>query len=165
MAWTTPKTWISEILTSNDMNTYLTDNTQYLYDELTATVVKQIDTDTSTQYSTTSTSFVAIDATDLNITLTLSGEKDVLITFAGTFYAAGGATTLISELLASGVSYEIVHMVLTNLERQNASYAFIISGLSAGSHTFRPRWRSSNGTEIRMINTTTKQFTVREIDT
>jgi len=165
MAWTAPKTWVSEVLTSNDMNTYLSDNTQYLYDELTTTVVKQIDTNTSTEYSTTSTSVVAIDATDLNITLTLSGEKDVLITFAGTFYAVSGATTLISELLASGVSYEIVHTTMDNLERKNASYAFIISGLSAGSHTFRPRWRTSTGNEIRMISTTTKQFTVREIDT
>jgi len=54
---------------------------------------------------------------------------------------------------------------MDNLERKNASYAFIISGLSAGSHTFRPRWRTSTGNEIRMISTTTKQFTVREIDT
>ena len=163
MAWTTPKTWISEILTSNDMNTYLTDNTQYLYDELTATVVKQIDTQTAL-YSTTSTSLVAIDATDVNVVLTLSGEKDVLITFAGHVYSAGSSTVPI-VLVASGVSYEISSVTLSGPERKNISFSFIISGLSAGSHTFRPQWRTSSGTEITMPSTTTKQFTVREIDT
>lgn len=32
MSWTTPKTWqLNEILTSSDMNTYVSDNTNYLY--------------------------------------------------------------------------------------------------------------------------------------
>lgn len=163
MAWTTPKTWVSEVLTSNDMNTYLSDNTQYLYDELTATVVKQIDTQT-TEYSTTSTTSVAIDATDLNVTLTLSGDKDVMITFAGQVYSTGN-TTAVFELLAAGVTYNIVSATLAGPERKNASHSFIISGLSAGSQTFRPLWRTSNGTEIKMLAGSTKHFAVRELET
>ena len=81
MAWTTPKTWSSEPLTSIDLNTYVRDNQNHLKDRLDASASRVVSG--ATLLTTTANDFVNVDATKLSLTLTTHGG-DVLLGFTGT---------------------------------------------------------------------------------
>jgi hypothetical protein len=78
VSWTNPKTWsFGEVLTSADMNTYVRDNTQALFDTPT--------------FITGDSNTVAMDfTTDKVITRTATGA----VTFTGTNYTAGRSVTV-----------------------------------------------------------------------
>jgi len=159
MAWTTPKTWTSEVLTSDDMNTYLSDNTQYLYDEITYTPGEYTYTrGTATDYSTTSTSYVDIDDPNMVATITTDGG-DVLVTFASSLY---GTTDVAARLAINydGTNSSPVRERV-NLSGSNVSFSYVFNDVSAGSHTFRMRWFTNSGTiNLRGLHT---HFSVREL--
>ena len=138
MAWTTPKTWTSEVLTSNDMNTYLSDNTQYLYDEVSYSPAVYTYSRTTGNYSTTSTTFVDIDASNMVATITTDGG-DVLITFAGSLYGTG-STAVIVALDYDGTLYRPMYRTMGAAPGGNVSFSLIIDNVSAGSHTFGMKW-------------------------
>lgn len=78
MAWTTPKTWAtSELVTAAMMNTHLRDNLGYLLAGRPAAVAMS-----RTAYTTTSTSMVDVDATNLKIVLTPSGSRALVMAYA-----------------------------------------------------------------------------------
>ena len=69
--WTTPKTFAEdEVLTYLDVNTYLSDNTEFLFDRPSDEYV----VDGGTDYTTTSTTFVDVDATNLKLEITSGGS-------------------------------------------------------------------------------------------
>ena len=70
MAWTQPKTWASEPLTSSDLNTHLRDNLEILKDPPSDDNILNQGSD----YTTTSTAFVNIDGTNLSLTITTPPE-------------------------------------------------------------------------------------------
>jgi hypothetical protein len=78
VSWTNPKTWsFGEVLTSADMNTYVRDNTQALFDTPT--------------FITGDSNTVAMDfTTDKVITRTATGT----VTFSGSNYTAGRSVTV-----------------------------------------------------------------------
>lgn len=80
MAWTTPKTWAAEPLTSSDLNTYVRDNQNHLKNRLDNNA--EHTANEGSDYTTTSTSFVDVDATNFSHTITTNGGA-VLIGFAG----------------------------------------------------------------------------------
>lgn len=144
MPWTTPKTWISEVLTSDDMNTYLSDNTQYLYDEITYSPAEYTYTRAgAVNYTTTSETLVDIDDPNMVATITTDGG-DVRVTFAGTIFRSGGAAmTAYIAVLYDGSAYIPIQ---TELDvRHNASFSYVFDSIPAGSHTFRMRWRRETG--------------------
>lgn len=159
MAWTTPKTWISEVLTSDDMNTYLSDNTQYLYDEITYTPGEYTYTrGSAVDYSTTSTSFVDIDNPNMVGTITTDGG-DVRVTFAGTLYGTNNAIARIA-VNYDGENWRPVWSLI-NLSGSNVSFSYVFNGVSAGSHTFRMRWLTNTGTiNLRGLHS---HFSIREL--
>ena len=67
MAWTSPKTWSSEPLTSIDLNTYVRDNQNHLKDRLDNSAGNIVSG--STVLSSTSTEFVDVEATNLALAL------------------------------------------------------------------------------------------------
>jgi len=82
VAYTNPKTWsFGEVLTSTDMNTFVRDNTTFLFDRQTA--------DFST--STDATLTLDFSVRDQIIRSTRAGE----LTFAGTNYTAGVSKTIV----------------------------------------------------------------------
>ena len=158
-AWTTPKTWSSEPMTSPDLNTYVRDNQNYLKDRLE-------NTDTTDQYatqvtaSTTSASYVDIDATNLVFTMTTLGG-DVQVTILAT-----GHNTTASHHAKIAVDVDSTDYPISRSDRdssgeeQNMNGTIIINGLSAGSHTFRLQFlASTTGT----AEVTVDLFDVREI--
>ena len=80
MAWTTPKTWSSEPLTSTDLNTYVRDNQNYLKGRVDADAAQY--ERTSGDYTTSSSTLVDVDATNMSLTITTTGG-DVLVTLVG----------------------------------------------------------------------------------
>lgn len=146
MAWTTPKTWSAETLTSDDLNTYVRDNQTHLYTRLG----NQTDyiADEVSDYSTTSTSFVDIDATNLALTITTNGGNVLVI-----FNCNPDPTAFIQfNVAVDGVDYfaddggAFIHV--TGTYGVLATPVWLIEGLSAGSHTFKMRFKVNSGTGI-----------------
>lgn len=168
MAWTTPKTWTSEVLTSNDMNTYLSDNTQYLYDEVTYSPAVYTYSRTTGDYSTTSATFVDIDASNMVATITTDGG-DVLITFAGTLTRSGGSASGVNlGFDYDGTDYVILRPLVSTTYGigVNASFSVILDNVTAGSHTFRMQWSiDATGATAYILASSGKSahFGVREL--
>jgi len=141
MAYTTPKTWVTgEALTATDMNTYIGDNLAALKNPPT----DLYDVDESADYTTTSTSFVDIDATDLALTITTTGG-DVIACFVGTslLSTAGGLyfNVDVDGVAAAGEDGITMWQLVTANQRHSVGFAFLIQGLSAASHTFKLQWK------------------------
>jgi len=163
MPWTTPKTWISEVLTSDDMNTYLSDNTQYLYDEVTYSPAEYTYTRGSgTDYTTTSTSLVDIDATNLSTTLTTDGG-DILVVFTGHASRPGG--TPIQGVFAIVYDGTVRNAVTQYIDTgsSNVSFSYVFNGVSAGSHTFKMQWRLQASGATLTLEGLHLLFAVREL--
>ncbi|MBN1679581.1 MAG: hypothetical protein JW966_04765 [Anaerolineae bacterium] len=149
MAWTSPKTWeAGELVTATLFNTHLRDN----LNALKSPPSQQILRDNSGNYTTTSTSFVAIDSTNLKCTITTNGG-DVLVWFVGSFSASvagydvgldiriDGTTRLGSDFTwGLAEDYE-----LSTNARPITLGPVIVSGLDAGEHSFEIMWRTASG--------------------
>ncbi|MEO1163712.1 MAG: hypothetical protein AAFV98_08020 [Chloroflexota bacterium] len=80
MAWTQPKTWSNEPLVASDLNTHLRDNMEALKEPPSA----NYELDETSDYTTTSTTFVDVDSTNLSLTLDTNGGdvKVIVVSFA-----------------------------------------------------------------------------------
>ena len=159
-AWTTPKTWASEPLTSTDMNTHIRDNLDFLYGGWDES--RQIQ-ELVSSYSTTSLSFVDIDATNLSLDVTTTGG-DVLVTFIGTGSNSGSGFWGLFNLSVNGTDVTTAWLTAADgnsNDQQNVSFTYIATGLSAGTHTFRMRYRASSGTTT--LDGSYMAFIAREI--
>ncbi len=169
MAWTTPKTWSSEPLTSIDLNTYVRDNQNHLKDRLDASASKVISG--ATLLTTTANSFVDVDATKLSLTLTTHGG-DVLLGFTGSVRNSKGNSTTSLNVAVDGVDYiaddgligvKLTHSVDT-VRHKPISFVMLITGLSPGSHSFKLRWKTTDGATAQMdIVDLHPQFWAKEI--
>lgn len=169
MGWTRPKTWSSEPLTSLDLNTYVRDNQNHLKGRLdnaashSASGVALL--------STTATAFVDVDATNLSLTLTTHGGV-VLIGFTGTVQHSVGSARTYLNIAVDGVDY-IADDGITGLVNASSgetrrikplSFVVLVSQLSAGSHIFKLRWKTTrnNTTSMDVVNLH-PQFWAKEI--
>ena len=85
-AWTTPATWgVDQLVTASDLNTQLRDNLNTLKTPPSA----HYELNESSDYTTSSASFVDVDATNLALTITTSGG-DVFVGFHGSVEHSGG---------------------------------------------------------------------------
>ena len=166
-AWTTPKTWSSEPLTSTDLNTYIRDNQNHLHDRLETNDSYEVDE--VSDYTTSSTSFVDVDGTNLSLTITTHGG-DVMVGFSGSVETnqAAGAVFFNLEVDGSDVAADdgIFLIVGQGSSGRDMSVSFVykVSGLSAGDdHTFVLRWKVSAGTATMETQDQHPQFWVQEI--
>jgi hypothetical protein len=149
MAWTTPKTWaVDELVTATLLNTHLRDNLNYL---LGGRVQNSILRDNSGNYTTTSTSFTDVDATNLAITLALKGSR-ALVGFGGVVgHTSGGGWAAFDIDVGgtrhgNGFTYGLVRVATDDGGVSTGfSYVTLITGLS-GSTTFKLQWRTGSGT-------------------
>ncbi len=159
MAWTTPKTWASEPLTSADLNTYMRDNQNHLYNGWAGDSYER---NAGGSWTTTSSGWVDVDATNLASTITTSGG-DVLVVFAGSAKCSASAGLFQFGLDVDGAAKQgIVNLVDDANHDSNASFSYILTGLSAGSHTIKLQWRTGSGTAT-LQGARTVFWAVREI--
>ncbi len=170
MAYTAPRTWVNgEVLTASLLTTHLRDNLIALKEPPTALY----NVNESADYTTSSTSFVNVDADDLSLTVTTTGGR-VLITFCGTMTMAA-ANTVFFDVLVDGARLAGDDGLVANyIDRssppgRSVSFAVWTSALAAGSHTFRLQWRVSGSTATLYAGAGTgggdlhPQFAVREV--
>jgi len=145
MAWTTPKTWqVDELVTAASMNTQIRDNLNALKVPPSA----HYECDETSDYTTTSTTFVDVDAANLSLSITTYGG-DVMVHFHGTISASPALFDVAVDGVRAGSDDGIVRS-------QDGSYqnviAFtrLIAGLSAGAHTFTLQWRTAGSNTARL---------------
>ena len=143
--WTSPVTWNpGQVVAASDLNTQLRDNLIYLFTR-PQSVVKR---DNGASYTTTSTSFVDIDGTNLKITFTISGSA-VLLGFTGVLGIASPDTQF--DLLVDGARYASVGSDGLAAMQTPSGYPFgitlvgLVTGLAAGQHTFKIQWKNLTG--------------------
>lgn len=169
MAWTTPKTWASEPLTSVDLNTYVRDNQNHLKDRIdssASTVVSGI-----RNYSTTATEWVDVDPQELSLTLDTHGG-DVLLGFAGAIYhRLDNKATYFNIAVDDSNYFSGDGVTQFHNSAHNDAFRFkplsivvMIPSLSTGSHVFKLRWKTSRDNTATMdIVRTHPQFWGKEI--
>jgi hypothetical protein len=108
--------------------------------------------DNAASYSTTSTSFVDVDATNLKHTISLASTKVLIglsaaatidalgwvafdIDVDGTRFANAGTNGIAAFDIGGSASYP-----------KNCSFTVLITGLATGSHTFKLKWRVNAST-------------------
>src|SRR5260221_5905875 len=148
MPWTTPPTFTpGQVVTATDLNSYLRDNPSYLLGRPNSAIRRNNGSD----YTTSPSSFVDIDGTNLAITFVLSGTA-VLITFAGALRTAAARQQADFDVTVDGVRYGLGNNGLISINIPNASvdnlvsFAVLVSGLAAGTHTFKLQWKVSGST-------------------
>ena len=169
MAWTAPKTWSSEPLTSLDLNQNVRDNLNHLKNRLDSSVGKFVSGEAMLQ--TTATEFVDVDAVNLSLTLTTHGG-DVLLGFTGTAQSGRPAGAFYFNVAVDEVNYVADDGIICNQisgsvdnnRRKPLSFVMLIPGLSAGSHTFKLRWKTDAGNTAKMdVVSLHPQFWAKEI--
>jgi hypothetical protein len=142
MAYTTPTTRsTSDLITASIWNTDIVNNIKALKDPPSSQYVVNEGSD----YTTSSTSFTAVDGTNLSLTITTVGGA-VLVHFHGTVDGAkayfdvdvdsGGGTAGDDGICVGEFGSAAVPCTFTRR----------ITGLSAASHTFELQWKVASGT-------------------
>lgn len=141
--WVTPRTWVAgELVTAAIMNAHVRDELNAL--KTPASDVKNLTIGTDT--TTTSTSFVDIDSTNLAITFT-TGGGDCMVGFTGTV-SIGGTYRVLFNVMIDGADAVATDGLVETAAATGAAVGFVYlaTGLSAASHTFKLRWKVSGGT-------------------
>jgi hypothetical protein len=165
-SWTIPKDWTTdEVLTAVNFNTHVRDNLKALKDPPTDSFVANEGTD----WTTTSTSFVDIDATDLSLTITTNGGA-VMVGFYGSLTTPAGAGYL--DVDVDGTRWAGDDGLIRATANQSSAVCFVIlvTGLSAASHTFKLQWKAGSSATLTLYagagtaaQDTHPQFWVREV--
>jgi hypothetical protein len=170
--WTAPRTWaVGELVTAALLNTHLRDNLEAL--KVPPTALHNVNQ--GSDYQTTSTSFVNVDATNLALTI-VTGGGDVLIGFYGFVNVAAGAKFAYFDVEIDGVRMAGDDGLVAANSQQSANQAFCVSfvtlkqGLAAGTHTFKLQWKATSAATLTLYagaGTTAldlhPQFWVREV--
>jgi hypothetical protein len=162
--WHTPASWsVGQLVTATNLNEQLRDNLEFLKTPPTALY----NVNQGSDYTTTSTSFVDVDATNLSLTITTAGG-DVLIAFMG---FTGGTSRAYYDVAIDGVRLAgddgLIANVLANFTP--VSFVALKQGLAPGSHTFKLQWKVNSGTATMYAGAGTSaldihpQFWVREV--
>lgn len=149
MAWTTPKTWnVDELLTAANLNTHLRDNLNALKSPPTG----HYECNEAADYTTTSTSFVDVDGTNLALTFTTNGG-DVLVHFhASVMHTASGRICFDVAVDGNRVAGDdgmiggYVPVSASGYPMVQMTFTRLLTGLSAGEHTFKLQWKTSGAT-------------------
>ncbi|MBL8162621.1 MAG: hypothetical protein JNJ61_11595 [Anaerolineae bacterium] len=171
--WTAPLTWQdNDLVTAALLNTHLRDNLEYLKRSSAAHFLANL----ASNYSTTSTSFVDVDATAGNMAHTINTVGgDVLIGFTSGLVSNGGGSTYFDVYIDPDGSDPGGRFGGDDgLARQTDAYEYISfvivkKGLAAGSHTFKLQWKVSASTGLIYAgagaagNDTHPTFWVREL--
>lgn len=157
MPWTSTYTWTAgETVTATKMNEQLRDNMGYVHSGKPISIITR---QGSSDYTTSSATFTAVDTTNLRITLTVTTGR-VIVMARGHWSHSSSTGQLYADFLLDGGSTKVGGTNgLTQQEMGSigtASHEFSIFGvftsLSSGSHTFDLGWRTSGATATMLNN-------------
>lgn len=145
-SWTTPRTWSTgELVTASIMNTHVRDNLNAL--KSPAYFLCEIDEGADYTIAATTT-FTAIDGTDLTATVTCGGGN-WLVGFSGVaFYSSGAATKSFFTVAVDGTVYTtlgndgIMMGAVATATHSYTSFTTILRDISAASHSFALYWKT-----------------------
>lgn len=173
MAWVTPITWSSALVTVAQFNEQIRDNMNALKSPPT----DYVDVNEGADYTTTSTSFADVDAAgnpDLSLTITTAGG-DVMVSFHCTVTHSAVAGSIYLDFTVDGTRNGgddgILRVQGHGVADRPMAMTFVryVTGLAAGSHTFVLQWKTSGATATLYAGAGTSafdlhpQFFVREI--
>lgn len=147
MAWTTPKTWnAGELVTATAFNTYLRDNQEVLLHNVLAAATHF----PAAAYSTTSTTYVPIDAANLSVTVRTNGGRCLIL--AGPLLITPGATSqAVVTLLVNGTPGVVGYWVTPSTTQPFPLFVLArYAPGTPGSVTFTLAWRSTSGAAITL---------------
>lgn len=154
MVWTSPKTWTAETLTVADMNTHLRDNLEALRNPPSYSYQN------SSNYTTTSTSLVSLDSTNMTHSFVLETVGDVLVHFDAAVSNSGGGDTII-ELQQDGVAICEGQADSPGAKKYHVAMTILIEGLAAGTYVFTVKWKAEHSTST--LYGGSHNFFVREV--
>lgn len=147
-SWATPHVFTAgELVTSTIMNG-LKDNVLALKDPAYGVA----DIDEASDYTTTSTAWVDVDGAGNTLTLEIeTGGGNVLVGFTGGMRSSSSASYYMKLNISvdgTDVAGDDGIAASNATEREVVSFVWLVTGLSAGRHTFKLRWKmsSANGT-------------------
>ena len=154
MAWTAPTTRATDDpINASIWNTDVVANLAWLKTPTKAVAAL------ATQITTTSTSFT--DATGLSVTMTTSGGN-VMCIFTGCVSSNGANQTILTldvDGTDQGATDGLIS-VTANSIATNASFVYVVTGLSAASHTIKIQWRANAGTSTLFADNSSANFKV-----
>jgi len=144
MSWTDPRTWaVGEVVTATLLNEQLRDN----LNALKVTNSDEYTLDESSDYTTTSTSFVDVDATNLALNLTTTGG-DILVGFAGMMRPIGSSPRVYFDIDIDGAAAGddgIWGIGTLNGTYTPLSFTRLFTGITSGAHIIKLQWKVSGG--------------------
>jgi hypothetical protein len=166
--WRTPVTWtVGQLVTATNLNEQLRDNLEFL--KTPPTALHHVNQ--ASDYTTTSTSFVDVDATNLSLTIVTAGG-DVMIGFTGTVDNNGAGKTYLDVAVDSvrmGGDDGLQAADNNAITAEPMILCVLKQGLAPGSHTFKLQWKVQSGTSTLYAGAGTTnldlhpQFWVREV--
>ena len=136
-----------DLVTEADMDA-IRGNIEYLLDPNNDSDVR------SAAYSTTSTTFVDIDAGNLSLTVVTNGGS-LLVVFSVSAYSSVGPDRFYFDIdvdgtrigaAGGGVGYIVQGNNNTGFQfASSVTLVALVTGLSAASHTVKPQWRVTTG--------------------
>lgn len=142
MPYNTPINWVPTTpIGAADLNAQLRDNIRYLHNERPMNAIIR---NNAGDYTTTSATMVDIDATNLSITLTVTSGR-VAVWFVAGFWASANPTLIYWDIFMDSVALGAQIKKAYVGGATHISLMTIKSGISVGSHTFRPRWSIDGG--------------------
>ena len=172
MAWTDPRTWaVDDLVTADMLNEQIRDN----LNTLKSPPSDNYELNEGSDYTTAQTSFVAVDATNLTLTL-VTGGGDVMVHFHGNV-EHGTPSSINFEVYVDGVALAGNDGVIRARPTATAAggtvcvaFTRLITGLAAGTHTFALYWKTGAGTATLLAGAGTAtardvhpQFWAREV--
>ena len=152
MAWTTPKTdWTTgNLVAASDLNA-MGDNLVFVKDRLDATTHQYL-LDEVSNYTTTSTSFVDVDSTNLSFSITTNGG-DVICSFYGEVAVSSSSNRTINFNIAVDGTPQVSENGLVGIIGKDSnrlwfSFVYIITGLTAGTYDISLQWKINASTAI-----------------
>lgn len=135
---------VGQLVTAADMNAQVRDNVGYLFARPLAAFVA----DEATDYTTSSTVFVDIDAADFALALEIKGTR-VKAHFHGNVFldaTLAGTQRAFFDIAVDGVRVAgddgIAYLKATNSDDRLMSFTRVIAGLTPGLHTFKLQWKA-----------------------
>ena len=110
--------------------------------------------------TTTSASYADIDGTAMDVTIVKRlANTDILIDFRGSLYSTAASTIVTFGVAETGTDYDI-HLKTFNVANSHVDIGSMtrITGLAAGSHTFRLRWKRTSGAGTLTMDTTDRVY-------
>lgn len=172
MGFTDNITWTNTRVTKNQMNEQVRDNLLALKFPPSASYIAS---GRLTDYSTTSTSFADVDSTNMDLSITTTGDgaggnADVMIALTGALYSAS-SISIFFRILRDGVAINADDGLGVSLASglRCASFMFLDRNVTPGNHEYKLQWKVSSGTGVLCANAGTSgrdikaQFFIREI--